>query len=82
MCLFSIIEIQETLGGASFNVLLLDEIFAALDEEGRNGLFDILDYLKGKGKCIYTISHTPIANPVVFDSTIQVIKENGLSRLS
>lgn len=81
MCLFSILEIQETLGSASYNLLVLDEIFASLDEDGREGLFKVLAHLKGHGKCIYTISHTPIANSVVFDSFIKVEKENGISRL-
>lgn len=80
-CLFSVIELLEIKGSASYNVLVLDEIFSALDEEGKEGLFEVLSYLRANGKCIYTISHTPLVNPVVFDSAIQVVKEAGLSRI-
>ena len=80
-CLFSVIELLEVMGSASYNVLVLDEIFSALDDEGKEGLFEVLSYLRSNGKCIYTISHTPLVNPVVFDSAIQVVKENGLARI-
>ena len=80
-CLFSVIELLEVMGSASYNVLVLDEIFSALDDEGKEGLFEVLSYLRSNGKCIYTISHTPLVNPVVFDSAIEVVKENGLARI-
>lgn len=81
-CLFSVIELLEVKGSASYNVLVLDEIFSALDDDGKEGLFDVLAYLRSKGKCIYTISHTPLVNPVVFDSTIEVVKTNGIAQIT
>lgn len=81
-CLFSVLEILEVMGSASYNVLFLDEVFATLDESGREGLFEVLAHLKSTGKCVYTVSHTPIANAVVFDSTIKVEKINGITRIS
>ena len=80
-CLFSVIEMLEAMGSACYNVLVLDEIFSALDDEGKEGLFEVLSYLRNKGKCIYTISHTPLVNQVVFDSSIEVVKEDGISRI-
>jgi len=80
-CLFAVLEVLELMGSASYNVLFLDEVFATLDEGGREGLFEVLAHLKSTGKCIYTVSHTPIVNNVVFDSAIQLVKENGLSKI-
>lgn len=81
-CLFSVIDILEYMGSVSFNLLFLDEIFAPLDSEGREGLFRTLALLKEKGKCVYTIAHTPIANAVVFDRIITAVKTDGIATLS
>lgn len=78
-CLFSVLEILEVMGSASTNILFLDEVFSSLDAEGREGLFSVLNFLRGKEKCIYTISHHSITNDVAFDSKIEVCKKSGLS---
>lgn len=78
-CLFSVIELLETMGSACYNILFLDEIFASLDEEGREGLFNVLNTLKESGKCVYTVSHHHIANQTLFDTDIYVDKSNGIS---
>lgn len=75
-CLFAILELLEIMGSVSFNVLALDEIFGALDAGGREGLFTVLNYLKNKGRAIYTISHTPIASSTEYDSVIQAVKND------
>ena len=80
-CLFAVLEILEVVCGVGFNLLFLDEVFASLDEAGRDGLFRVLEQLKGQGKSLYTIAHAPIANAVVFDSTIRAVKRNGLAQL-
>jgi DNA repair exonuclease SbcCD ATPase subunit len=81
-CLFAVLEILEMMGAVSFNLLFLDEIFSALDDEGKDGLFAVLAHLRDKGKSIYTISHTPLVNSVVFDQVYWALKENGISILS
>lgn len=81
-CLFAVLELLELTGGAGFDLLFLDEVFASLDEEGREGLFKVLEYLKGRGKGIYTIAHEPIANAVVYDSIITAYREGGLAKLT
>jgi DNA repair exonuclease SbcCD ATPase subunit len=80
-CLFAVLDLLESMGGSSFNLLVLDEVFASLDAAGREGLFTVLEHLKGRGKSIYTIAHSPIANAVVFDSVIEVVKVGGLANL-
>lgn len=78
-CMFAVLEIMGATTGIGFNLLFLDEVFASLDEEGRNGLFRVLNALRSQGKCIYTIAHSAIANAVEFDSTIRAYKHNGLA---
>jgi DNA repair exonuclease SbcCD ATPase subunit len=80
-CLFSVLELLEVTGGTGFNLLFLDEVFASLDEAGREGLFRVLEFLKGRGKGVYTIAHSPITNAVVFDSFVQAYKEKGLAQI-
>jgi DNA repair exonuclease SbcCD ATPase subunit len=81
-CLFAVVDVLELMGSTSYNLLFLDEIFSSLDDDGKEGLFNVLAYLRDKGKCIYTISHTPLVNSVVFDRVINVQKENGLAVVS
>ena len=80
-CLFAILEILGIKGDCSFNVLFLDEVFGALDEAGREGLFRTFEYLKDQGSCVYTIAHTPIANKVTYDSTYLATKLEGISTI-
>ena len=77
-CLFAVLELLEVLGAVSFNVLALDEIFSALDGSGKEGLFNVLNYLKGFSKCVFTIAHTKLALDTEYDSVIQAFKlEDG-----
>lgn len=73
-CLFAVLELLEILGSVSFNVLALDEIFSALDISGKEGLFNVLNYLKNKGRAIYTIAHTKLALDTEFSSVIKAYK--------
>jgi hypothetical protein len=45
-----------------------------LDSEGKEGLFKVLNYLKGKGKAIYTIAHSDLALDLMYDSVIKAKK--------
>lgn len=79
--LFGTVELQESLGTESYNVMFLDEIFGPLDSDGREGLSEVLVYLKQQGKSVFTIAHTPIIHQVLYDSVIRMEFENGLSRI-
>lgn len=74
-CLFAVLELLETVGSVSFNVLCLDEIFGGLDYEGKEGLFRVLAYLQGKGLSIYTIAHSELVLPLNYTSEIMVVKD-------
>lgn len=83
VCLFSVLELLEVMGSVSFNVICLDEVFSTLDTEGKEGLFKVLEYLRTKGKCIYTIAHEDLALDMVYDSTIKADKlPNGTTRIT
>ncbi|BCS54084.1 AAA family ATPase [Geobacter sp. SVR] len=82
VCLFAVLELLEVTGATSFNVLCLDEIFDALDQDGKAGLFNVLEYLKGKNKALYTIAHSELALDLVYDSVIAAEKLNdGTTRV-
>lgn len=74
VCLFAILELLEVMGSVSFNVLCLDEIFATLDTDGKEGLFKVLDYLRSKDKAIYCIAHEDLALDMAYDSVIKAEK--------
>lgn len=83
VCLFAVLELLEVMGSTSFNVLCLDEVFSTLDAEGKEGLFKVLAYLKGKSKAIYVIAHEDLALDLVYDSVIKAEKlPNGTTRIS
>lgn len=74
VCLFAILELLEVMGSVSFNVLCLDEIFATLDMDGKEGLFKVLDYLRSKDKAVYCIAHEDLALDMAYDSVIKAEK--------
>lgn len=80
--LFSVMELLEITGKVSFNVLVLDEIFNALDAEGKDGLVTVLQHLKSKGKAVYTIAHSDVMNQALYDGHISVKLSDGLSYLN
>lgn len=81
-CLFAVLELLEVMGSVSFNVLALDEIFSSLDLNGREGLFNVLNYLKNKGRAIYTIAHTKLASDTEYDSVVKAYKmEDGTTQI-
>lgn len=74
VCLFAVLELLESMGSLSFNVLALDEIFSALDTEGKEGLFNVLTYLKGHSKAIYTIAHEELVLDLQYDYKVKAEK--------
>jgi DNA repair exonuclease SbcCD ATPase subunit len=82
-CLFAVLELLEIMGAVSFNVLALDEIFSALDHAGKEGLFRVLNYLKDRGRAIYTIAHTQLALDREYDSVVKAYKqEDGTTTIT
>jgi len=82
-CLFATLELLEIVGAVSYNVLALDEIFGALDDEGKEGLFRVLAHLQRHGKAIYTIAHSELAMAMEYDGVIHAIKhDDGTTSLS
>ena len=75
VCLFAVLELLEVMGSVSFNVLCLDEVFDALDHEGKEGLFRVLNHLKGRSKAIYTIAHSELALDMMYDSVVRAEKQ-------
>ena len=83
VCLFAVLEILEAMGSVAFNVLCLDEIFSALDQEGKEGLFKVLEYLKHKHKALYVIAHEELALDLMYDSVIKAEKlHDGTTRIT
>lgn len=83
VCLFAILEMLEVMGSTSFNVICLDEIFSALDQEGKEGLFKVLEHLKQKRKAIYVIAHEELTLDLMYDSVIKAEKlSDGTTRLT
>lgn len=82
VCLFAVLELLESMGSLSYNVLALDEIFSALDTDGKEGLFNVLAYLKGQNKAIYTIAHEDLALDLAYDYKVQARKfEDGTTEV-
>lgn len=81
-CLFAVLELLEIVGAVSFNVLCLDEIFGSLDNDGKEGLFRVLDYLRDKAKGVYIIAHSDLTLPMTYDSVIRAEKlEDGTTQI-
>ncbi len=74
----AISEALASLQKCSFRVL--DEAIQALDEESTESFIDVLNQLKDRFKQIICISHIQQVKDT-FDDSIEVIKENGISRI-
>lgn len=65
----------------SFNILMLDEIFNGLDENGKNQTMKLLKNLEEKFDTIFVIDHTE-AFKSMFTNTISISKIDGVSVLA
>ena len=66
--------------GVSTNLIVLDEIFDALDQRGIQNVLNCLESLYPDDTAIYVISHNDSLKSS-FSSVVKVIKENGISRI-
>jgi DNA repair exonuclease SbcCD ATPase subunit len=78
--LLSIIKIFKT-KYPSLNLIFLDEIFSSVDEDGRSNIIRILkEFSKDTRMHIFVINHSEL--PIeLFNSIIEVKKENGFSKI-
>lgn len=44
----------------NFNILIMDEVFEGLDEDGENAVFDLIRMKADEGKSVYVISHSTL----------------------
>lgn len=81
-CLFAVLELLEATGSVSFSVLCFDEVFGALDYEGKEGLFRVLEMLRCRNKSIFIIAHSDLVLPLTYDSTITAtMLEDGTTEI-
>jgi len=59
----------------NINILIMDEVFEGLDEEGETIVFDLIRYLSEKGKTIYIITHSNKIDGL-YCTTINVFKDD------
>lgn len=74
ICRFAVLELLESMGSMSFNVLALDEVFSGLDQEGKEGLFVVLPYLRAFNKSILTIAHEELVLDLNYDYKVKAEK--------
>jgi len=77
---FALSDIIANRSNKTFNFMLLDECFEGLDSEGRSRIVDLLEVLKDKRENIFVIDHFESIKSMV-DNEINVVKENGISRI-
>lgn len=74
----AISEALASLQKCSFRIF--DETFIGLDEESTEGFVAVLDQLKSNFKQVFCISHMRQIKDV-FDDSIEIVRENGISRI-
>ena len=66
--------------GISTNLIVFDEIFDALDNEGVESILECLNYMYSEDTSVYVISHnTDIKG--MFDSVLTVEKTDNISQI-
>jgi len=77
---FALMDLVATREGSHVNILCLDECLDGMDREGRQRVVDLLHKLRSERESIFVISHDSDLSEV-FERTLTVIKEDGVSRL-
>ena len=67
-------------GVVNFNVLIMDEVFEGLDQEGMEQAFDMIRVKGGKEMSVYVITHSTRVDAMNCKQ-LQVVKRNGQSYL-
>lgn len=77
---FALMDLVATREGSHVNILCLDECLDGLDREGKQRVVDLLHKLRAEKESVFMISHdAELAE--IFERTLIVIKEDGVSRL-
>ena len=63
------------------NILLLDEVFEGLDEEGEGVVFDLIR-LKAENKSVYVISHSAVLDNLYSNTIEFTLNEKGQTEIS
>ncbi len=76
---FTIIDVMETMFGASLNPIVLDEPFEGLDASNRERVIGMLNHLS-TNRQIIVVDHASEAKSM-FSDIIRVVKRNGISKI-
>ena len=77
----SIRDLVFSISNLNANVLILDEIFDSLDNEGRLSVLNLIQ-TNYKDYCVYVISHIPDLPYEYFDNQLTLTKLNGITTVS
>jgi len=58
------------------NLLIMDEVFEGLDEDGENAVFDLIRIKADEGKSVYVITHSPVLDSL-YANTITFSNQNN-----
>ena len=61
---------------AETNILIMDEVFEGLDEEGEAGVMDLIRGKADEGKSVYVITHSAVLDGL-YANIITLGYENG-----
>lgn len=78
---FAIRDLIFNISNLNANVLILDEIFDSLDREGILNVLELVT-TNYKDYCVYVISQIPDLPYEYFDNTLNLVKSNGITKLS
>jgi len=59
-----------------FNIIIMDEVFAGLDEEGENAVFDLIRVKAEEGKSVYLVNHSSTIDSLYLNK-IEIGYEDG-----
>ncbi len=76
--LFAMHDLVTTI--VKFNVLVMDEVFEGLDQEGMEQIFDLIRAKGGKGTTVYVITHSTRVDALQCKK-LEVVKKDGQSVL-
>jgi len=65
---------------AAMNILIMDEVFEGLDEEGEAAVFDLIRMKADEGRQVYVISHSQVLDSL-YSSSIQVTQDKDGSTI-
>lgn len=82
--LFTFQDIRRLQGDVAINLSMYDELLdSSLDGKGIECVLSVLkDRVEKYNEAIYIITHNPLAMNITVDSVIQLVKQNGITKLA